>query len=126
MSEKMRVLVVDDDVAMCETLSDILEDKGYQVITANDGCQAVEQAKQSDFDFVLMDIKMPRLNGVEACKIIRSENPNVKVVLITAYAMEDLVQEALKDDTVRIFFKPLDIGKVLKLLQDLKETHKGL
>jgi two-component system response regulator HydG len=123
-SHKTRVLIVDDDVGMCETLSDILEDQGYEVVEANNGQQAVDCAKKSDFDLVLMDIKMPGMNGVEACKIIRDERPDVRVVLMTAYAVEDLVQEALKDDAVGIFFKPLDIEKVIKLLQDVKKSSQ--
>ncbi len=125
MSKTVRVLVVDDDAGMCETLSDILQDEGYEAVTANDGHEAVEQAKESDFDLVLMDIKMPGMNGVEACKIMRSERPDQRVVLMTAYAVEDMVQEALKDDAVGIFFKPLDIEKVIKLLQDIKEACNG-
>lgn len=125
MSKRVRILVVDDDLGMCETLSDILEDKGYEVVTANNGCQAVEQAKRNDFDLVLMDIKMPGMNGVEACKIIRTEKPNTKVILMTAYAVEDLVHEALKDDAVGIFFKPLDIDKVIRMLQDVREACNG-
>lgn len=117
----MRILVVDDDPSMCETLSDILEDKGYEVATASDGHLAVQKAKQDDFGLVMMDIKMPRMNGVEACKIMRSEKPNLKIILMTAYAVEDLVQEALKDEAVAIFFKPLDIEKVIILLQDIRE-----
>lgn len=125
MPEKMRILVVDDDPSMCETLSDILEDKGYEVTTANDGREAVEKTKQKEFGLVLMDIKMPKMNGVEACKIMRSERPDMKIILMTAYAVEDLVQEALKDETVGIFFKPLDLEKVIQLLQNIREARDG-
>lgn len=125
MTKKVRILLVDDDPGMCETLSDILEDKGYDVVTANDGMQAVESTKRNEFDLVLMDIRMPGMNGVEACKIMRSERPTLRVVLMTAYAVEDLVQEALKDDAVGIFFKPLDIEKVINLLQGVKEICNG-
>ena len=60
---------------------------------------------------------MPGMNGVEACKIMRRENPNLRVVLMTAYAVEDLVREALSEHGVRVLSKPLDIEKTLELLQ---------
>ncbi len=123
MSRKVKVLVVDDDLGMCETLSDILEDKGYDVVAAHDGQEAVQRAKEDLFDLVLMDIKMPKMNGVEACKIMRDQNPNLRVVLMTAYAVEDLVKEALKDDAVDLFFKPLDIEKVMRILGDLNQAR---
>lgn len=119
MSNKVRILVVDDDSGMCETLSAILRIKGYEVDTANDGYQAIKKVKENCFKFVLMDIKMPGMNGVEAYKIIRDEKPNLKVVFMTAYARDDLVQEILKENAVRIFFKPFDIEKLLSLLQDV-------
>lgn len=122
---KTKILIADDDLDMCETLFDILEHKGYEVVIANNGHQALDQIKQSDFDLVLMDVKMPGINGVEACKIMRKEKPNLKVILMTAYAVEDLVQEALKDDAVGVFFKPLDIDKVVNLLQDIKVACDG-
>ena len=118
-SSRMKILVVDDDVGIRETLSDILELKGYEAITANDGYQAVERVKEDDYDFVLTDIKMPGLNGAEAYKIMRTEKPDLKVALMTAYTVEDVLEETLKDNSVVIFSKPLDIEEVMKLLDDV-------
>ncbi|KPJ51149.1 hypothetical protein AMJ40_00655 [candidate division TA06 bacterium DG_26] len=122
----MKILVVDDDLGMCETLSDILEDKGYEVVTATDGRKAVEEAIGSDIQLVLMDIKMPGMNGVEACKVMKKEKPNLKVILMTAYAVESLMQEALRQDGIAIFFKPLDIEKVINLLQDVRDAYDAV
>ncbi len=65
MRDKMTILVVDDDIAMRETLSDILEIEGYGVVTANDGNEAIERMREKDFSLVLMDIKMPGMNGIQ-------------------------------------------------------------
>jgi len=126
LAKKMKILVVDDDLGMCETLSDILEDKGYEVVTATDGRKAVEEAIGSDIQLVLMDIKMPGMNGVEACKVMKKEKPNLKVILMTAYAVESLMQEALRQDGIAIFFKPLDIEKVINLLQDVRDAYDAV
>ena len=121
---KGRILLVDDNEDFLDSTRDVLEIEGYDVVTATSGEEAVGLAAAETFDLILMDIKMPGMNGVEACKIIRDERPNLKVVLMTAYAVEDLVQEALKDDAVGIFFKPLDIEKVIQLLQDVQKSSR--
>jgi CheY-like chemotaxis protein len=64
MNEKASILIVDDDASMCETLLDILEDKGYGVVIARDGAKAVAEAGRRHFDLALIDIMMPGMNGV--------------------------------------------------------------
>ena len=118
MQNKMRVLVVDDDSGMCETLSAILEIKGYSVDTAGDGRQAVEKVRTDHYDFVLMDVKMPRLNGAEAYRIMRAEKPDLEIVLMTAYAKDGLVHDLQTDEMVKVIFKPFDMDEVLSLLVD--------
>ncbi len=123
----IRVLICDDQDVVCEGLSAILGTlSDIEVVGITyDGVEAIEAIPSAKPDVVLMDLKMPGMNGVEACKIMRSEKPALRVVLMTAYAVEDLVQEALKDDAVGIFFKPLDIEKVINLLQGVKEACNG-
>ena len=70
MSEKPRILVVDDNEEFCQNVADILELKDYTVIAAHDGFQAFELVKQNGFDLVLMDVKMPVMDGVETFKKI--------------------------------------------------------
>lgn len=92
------ILIVDDDIGMAETLSDILEDSGYDVEVADDGVEAVERVQARTFDVVLMDIKMPGINGVKTYKKIKSIRPEVAVMMMTAYyRVEDLVFEALEE-----------------------------
>lgn len=122
MSKQKKILVVDDDLGMCETLTDILEGEGYEVVTANDGYQAVELTTQNCFDFVLMDIRMPGMTGVEACKIMRNEKPDLKVILMTAYAVEVLVAEAIKELAVKVVSKPLDIDNVLNMIKNSRKN----
>jgi two-component system response regulator AtoC len=117
MAKRLRILVVDDDVGMCDTLSDILEDAEFEVATGHDGIEAVEKVRGAQFDIVLMDIKMPRMNGVDACKIMRAENPNLVVILMTAFTVENLVVEALSDLGVQVLSKPLDIEHMLEMLR---------
>ncbi len=123
MSPKLRVLVVDDDLSMAVTLSDVLEIEGYEVVIAHDGERAVTLLRENEFDVVLMDIRMPRMDGGEAYRVMRKEKPDVRLILMTAYYTDAIVQEAQKDDGVEIFFKPLAIDEITRLLRDVKECR---
>ncbi len=118
MKDKINALIVDDDADMVETLSDILTSLGIQVEIAYDGCKAVEKAKIKMFDIVLMDIKMPRMNGVESFKKIKKIQPKTTLVLMTAYAAQDLIAEALKEGAYGIWYKPVEIQKIVELVEN--------
>jgi two-component system, NtrC family, response regulator HydG len=115
---KNDILIVDDDVDMVETLSDILEASGMNVEIAHDGHKAFEKAKTKMFDIILMDIKMPKMNGVETCKKIKKIQPQTTVVLMTAYAAQDLIAEALKKGAYGIWYKPVEIKKIIELIEN--------
>lgn len=118
---KARVLIVDDDTGMTETLSDILADSGYHVETANDGFKAIEKVKTDVFDAILMDIKMPGINGVRTYKKIKSIQPKAVVMMMTAHSVEDLVAEALKEGAYDVMHKPFDITKVVDFIESVKK-----
>ena len=81
-----KVLIVDDDVNTRTTLSDLLSEDGYNTITAADGKEALDKAHKKKPDIVLMDIRLPKMDGYEACqKIKEMEGVNPKVILYTAY-----------------------------------------
>ena len=113
MNSRASILIVDDDIGICQTLADILEAKGYQVDTATDGFQAIEKAREFAFDVVLMDIKMPRINGVETYKKMKKIDLNTKVIMITAYALEELIREAYKEGVLEVMHKPLEIDSLI-------------
>jgi len=123
LKDKIDILIVDDDVDMAETLSDILTALGIQVEIAHDGCAAIEKTKAKMFDIVLMDIKMPKMNGVESYKKIKQIRPQTTVVLMTAYAAHDLVAEALKEGAYGIWYKPVEIHRIVELVE--KTPKKG-
>ena len=111
------ILVIDDDEGMCETLSDILEVTGYKVIIANDGYQALKVAKEEKIDISLIDIKMPGINGVETFKEMKKLSPDTHVIMMTAYAVEDLIEEAIQEGVSTILYKPLNIEEILDSIE---------
>jgi len=115
---KHRALVVDDDRLMAQTLGEVLEFKGWDVDVAHSGSEAVAAFKSEDgnFDVVLMDVKMPGMDGVDAFKAIKALKPDVKVVLMTAYAAQDRILEAEREGVMRVLSKPVNIQGLLELL----------
>lgn len=126
MGEKTEVLVVDDDRRMVKTIGDILKIKGYVVSEAYSGQEALEKVKDDCPDCVLMDIRMPGINGVEAMKLIKEIAPALLVVLMSAYATEELEQEARKNGAYAVLAKPLDFQIVLSFLSLIRKEESIL
>jgi two-component system response regulator HydG len=120
MANKGSILIVDDDMGICETLSDIMEVKGYDAAIALDGYEAIQKVKEVAFDVILMDIKMPGINGVETFKEIKRVRPETAVVMMTAYAVEDLIGEALREGAYGVLYKPFEMERMIGLLEGIK------
>ncbi|MBC8252862.1 MAG: response regulator [Ardenticatenia bacterium] len=117
MATKASILVVDDDVSLCKTMSLILKHKSYAVATANDGREAIERVQQTPFDMIFLDIKMPHIDGVESYRRIKAIRPDAVVMMMTAYAVEDLAQQALEEGASGILYKPLHIDRVIAIIE---------
>ena len=125
MGTKASILIVDDNDSLCTTLSLILKRKGYAAATVKDGLEAIEKVRKNHFDMLLMDIKMPVMNGVETYRRIKEIRPESVVVMMTAYAVEDLIQEALEEGAFGVIYKPLDIEKVVALIERVRLDRQG-
>lgn len=126
-SMKPRALVVDDDRTMVKTLADLLRLRGWEVATAYSGDTAVEVASSGYFDVVLMDIKMPGMDGVNAFKAMKAAQPHIRVVLMTAHAGQDRIVEAEREGAVRVLPKPVHVESLLSLMAaSVGESHPVL
>ena len=121
-AKQASVLIVDDEKNMRITLSDILLDEGYDVTTASTGEEAVTLCDQHGFDIILMDVRMPGINGVEAFRRIRRHRAGVRVIMMSAYSVDDLKQAALDEGAIAFLPKPLDVHKVVRLVGEVNET----
>ncbi len=141
--EKIRVIVVDDDISILRILKQLLKDKGYEVITASDGKEAIELISNSDFDLVITDLMMPKSDGLEVLKKAKNKNSRTQVIMITGFATLDSAIEALKlgaFDYIRKPFKLAELNVTIRnavdkihliksnemLLKHLKEAHQRL
>jgi two-component system, NtrC family, response regulator HydG len=118
---KIKVLVVDDDVNFGNTLSKILFVKGYEVSTLRDGFATLDLVRQQEFDVVLMDIKMPVMNGVETYKKIKAIKPNLWVILMTAFSVDALIQDAMKEGVYAVIRKPFEVDSLISMIERSKE-----
>ena len=123
MDKSLRILVVDDNEMMSKTLKDILKIKGHVAEVAHTGTEALKKLEQNNFACVLSDIKMPGLNGVDLFREIKTRQPDIPVVLMTAYATTNLIQEGLDEGVVAVLKKPLDLDLLLKFLDYLKQER---
>lgn len=103
------ILIVDDQAAIRMLLCEMFELEGLQVYEACNGRMAIEQVRQNKIDFILMDVKMPDMDGFTALTEIRSFNSEVRVAMITAYGDSDKLDQAKQLGTLAFFTKPFDI-----------------
>ena len=111
------ILVVDDDVDMCLTIQDVLDLEGFSSVIAHSGLQALDLARTQEFRAVLMDMKMPGLDGVETYRFFKDIAPHTPVIMMTAFAMQKLLQEALDLGACGALHKPLDIDELFRVLR---------
>lgn len=124
MDDKLKILIADDNEKLALNLCDILELKGYDVTLVKNGYEAVESVKNNKFNIILMDVKMPGMNGVDTLKILKKINPNVHVIMITAFADDVFYVNDLRHLDFEILQKPIDIDKLLKMLVKLVKSEE--
>ncbi len=116
----LRVFIVDDDRDFAESLALLIEGRGYEVELAFSGEEAIENFRRRDFDITFMDVKLPGMNGVESFLEIRKFKPLARVVMMTGYSVEQLLEQAIEQGAWGVLDKPVAIPKLLKMIEDIK------
>ena len=120
-----KILVVDDDVIARPVAVNLLVQAGYQVVEALDGVQAVSKYEDERPDAVLMDIQMPRMEGMNALVAIRKYGPKARVIMVTGIADKQVALAAIKMGARDFIVKPFRVDRVLSAVKQLLETdHK--
>jgi CheY-like chemotaxis protein len=122
---KPRILLVDDNEEFLDSTKDVLEDEGFEVMTASSGEEAVRKVQSQSFDVVLMDIKMPGLNGVESLVEIRKLSPDIKVIMCTAYIVNGLIRQALEEGAYAVLNKPFEMDVLLRTIESSQQDLKS-
>jgi DNA-binding NtrC family response regulator len=109
----MRILIIDDEKAICSTLKEILEYEKYEVEIANDGMEGIRKIQSSNFDLVLCDIKMPKMDGIEVLTKIQELKPEVPVVMISGHGTIETAVDAIRKGAYDYISKPPDLNRLL-------------
>lgn len=122
MSEKsLKILIVDDEEALRDSTASILELYGYEVKTASCGNEAIEMVKQETFDMLFSDMRMPDINGNDVIRAVKQIQPDLICIIITAYALNDLIIDALELGANFCLTKPFEIETMLNIITDLSK-----
>lgn len=111
---RARILVADDDPAILQVLETVLSGDGYQVVTVEDGATAVERARSDGFDLILLDVQMPRLDGLAAARQLRREPrlANVPIVMLTARTADKDIEAAFAEGVTDYITKPFAVAQM--------------
>lgn len=117
MKAECKILIVDDEEMLRNLLVKILVQEGYDVDTAENGEEALDKLSQTPYDLLISDIKMPKMNGFELLKNVRSKYPSVGVIIMTAYGDSYSVKDALllgADEYITKPFKSFEINLIVE------------
>lgn len=114
---KPRIMVVDDHPGLRYTLERIFEDEGFEVRGASNGFQAIQLAKETDFDLIFIDIKMPGINGHEAQQGFRKACPHTMAVMMTGAPSGQLLAEPPDEGVYAVLHKPFAMGQIIEIVQ---------
>jgi len=117
MTANERILVVDDEEQMRDLLAKVLERKGYQVSVCGDGAEALAFLEREPVDLVITDVRMPGLNGMEALRAIKELNPEIVVLIMTAFGSIDQAVQAVKEGAYDYINKPFKIDEILLTIE---------
>jgi DNA-binding NtrC family response regulator len=120
---KPAILVVDDDEVMRQTLSDVLKKKGYAVSTAETGGQTISSIKEQLFDLVLLDIRLPDMDGLDVLKSVKEIESDLMVIVMTAYSDVQTAVMAMKSGAYDYIDKPFELEELKILIQKALETQ---
>ena len=127
MNKKKRLLIIDDEKNMRHMLFNLLKKNGYFVDTASDGYEGLQRVEKDRYDFILCDLKMPRMNGMEFLKLIRKRLSESTVIMMSAYGTIDTAVEAMKlgaYDYISKPFKPDEVHLALKKAEERESLRR--
>lgn len=117
------ILVVDDQAGIRRLLHELFKSSGYNTHAAANGVEALEKVKNESPDVVILDMKLPGMNGIEILQKLKKVSPQTKVVMMTAYGEEDMIQRALDLGAVCYFFKPFDVIQLKQKISEILEAY---
>lgn len=116
--KKSKILIIDDDVDLLHTLKEVLVDEGYGIIMASNGIEAIERHKESRPDLIILDLKMPQMNGIETLRNIRKVDKDVIVIILTGYGSAETIREAVDLNVHEYISKPFTLDVITNAVKE--------
>jgi DNA-binding response OmpR family regulator len=116
----MKILVVEDDPMLREGLVDLLTGAGHEVVAVSDGPRGVETGRDQPFDLVLLDLMLPKLDGIEVCRRLRTARPALPIVMLTARGAEEEKVKGLKAGADDYVTKPFGVKELLARIEAIE------
>lgn len=113
-----KILIVDDQFGIRILLNEVMVREGYETYQAANGVQALEIVQNHAPDLILLDMKIPGMDGIEILKRVKKIDPDIRVIIMTAYGELDMIQEAKELGAITHFAKPFDIDDIRKAVRD--------
>lgn len=126
MDKPLRILLVDNEAEFCESMTYWLETKNHQVQSCYSGPEAIELVKKTDLDIMFLDIHMPDMDGMEVLRQIRSFNKTLPIIMVTGYAKEEKMKEAINLGISGFFPKTATFEELGRVIKAAIRTHKDL
>ncbi|MBI2895211.1 MAG: response regulator [Deltaproteobacteria bacterium] len=123
--QKVKILIVDDDKAICEYMETFLTKDGYDVKTLSDPASVVDEVRTGGYHMIILDLMMPKLDGIEVLKRIRKVDSDVAIVIFTGYPSLETAVESMKLDVVDYIKKPFSIDEFREVIERVSRK-KGL
>lgn len=118
MAEKIKLLIVDDEVRFLETLSKRLSIRDFDVTPVSNGAEAIKLAREKYFDLALLDLKMPGMTGEQVLEVLKVENPDIEVVILTGHGSIDSAVQCTQAGSYSYLQKPCETDELLSVLRD--------
>jgi DNA-binding NtrC family response regulator len=116
--KKPSLLIVDDDEDTLETLSDVLQEKGYRIETAKTGEKAIAKAKEHFFNVALIDVRLPGITGIELLRAFRKNHPTMMKIVITGHATLQTAVDAVNLGANAYIMKPIDHERLDQMIKE--------
>ena len=111
-----KILVIDDETDLLELMRDVLEEENYQVFCASNGADGILLNEQKNPDLIVLDLRMPEMDGIETLRNIRKADDNVIVVILTGYACPDTIRDASDLNVSEYLGKPFGNNELLDII----------
>ena len=116
--EPLRILVIDDETVICDACELVLSEKGHMVTSRNNGNDGLDAIREGSYDILLLDMKLPDIDGMDILKIVRNEKPELCTIVMTGYSSIKNAVDAIKKGAENYLGKPFTEDELLQAIED--------